>query len=210
MEGSLVAYKVFTNGSVLNASEINENLMRQSVMVFSNAAARTAAITSPVEGMLTWLEDVNRYESYSGTAWVQLVTPGAWVAYTPSTTGLTLGNGSIGAFYSRVGRMVTVRIRFVLGSTSSMGAFPNFSLPFTANASYVSGTAIVGLSRHFDTSADFVAYGRTRIAGPDSTDAVIDTVSGSRITIGYVNSTTPFTWAVNDTHEMQLTYEAAA
>jgi hypothetical protein len=70
MEGSLVAYKVFTNGSVLQASEINDNLMRQSVMVFSNAAARTAAITLPLEGMLTWLEDVNRYESYNGSAWV--------------------------------------------------------------------------------------------------------------------------------------------
>lgn len=65
-----MAYKVFTNGSVLQASEINDNLMRQSVMVFSNAAARTAAITSPLEGMLTWLEDVNRYESYNGSAWV--------------------------------------------------------------------------------------------------------------------------------------------
>jgi hypothetical protein len=65
-----MAYKVFTNGSVLNASEINENLMRQSVMVFSNAAARTAAITSPLEGMLTWLEDVNRFENYNGTGWV--------------------------------------------------------------------------------------------------------------------------------------------
>ncbi len=65
-----MAYKVFTNGSVLQASEINDNLMRQSVMVFSNSGARTAAITSPIEGMLTWLEDVNRYESYNGTAWV--------------------------------------------------------------------------------------------------------------------------------------------
>jgi len=65
-----VAYKVFTNGSVLQASEINDNLMRQSVMVFSNAAARSAAITVPLEGMLTWLEDVNRYENYTGAAWV--------------------------------------------------------------------------------------------------------------------------------------------
>jgi hypothetical protein len=65
-----MAYKVFTNGSVLNASEINDNLMRQSVMVFTNAAARTAAITSPVEGMLTWLEDVNRYETWNSSAWV--------------------------------------------------------------------------------------------------------------------------------------------
>jgi hypothetical protein len=70
MEGSLVAYKVFTNGSVLQASEINDNLMRQSVMVFTNAAARSAAITLPLEGMLTWLEDLNRYENYNGSAWV--------------------------------------------------------------------------------------------------------------------------------------------
>jgi len=72
MEGSLVAYKVFTNGSVLNASEINENLMNQSVMVFSNSTARAAALTAPVEGMLTWLQDTNKYENYNGTAWVAL------------------------------------------------------------------------------------------------------------------------------------------
>jgi hypothetical protein len=70
MEGSLVAYKVFTNGSVLQASEINDNLMQQSTAVFSNAAARTAAITSPVEGQLTYLEDTNQYASWDGSAWV--------------------------------------------------------------------------------------------------------------------------------------------
>jgi hypothetical protein len=70
MEGSLVAYKVFTNGSVLQASELNENLMQQAVATFSNAAARTAAITSPVEGQLTYLLDVNRYDHWNGTAWV--------------------------------------------------------------------------------------------------------------------------------------------
>jgi hypothetical protein len=75
MEGSLVAYKIFTNGSVLNASEINDNLMNQAVMVFSNSAARSAAITAPVEGMLTWLQDEDRYENYTGTAWAPLFSP---------------------------------------------------------------------------------------------------------------------------------------
>jgi hypothetical protein len=70
MEGSLVAYKVFTNGSTLQASELNENLMQQATAVFSNAAARTAAITSPVEGQLTYLEDVNLYHHWNGSAWV--------------------------------------------------------------------------------------------------------------------------------------------
>lgn len=65
-----MAFKVFTNGSTLQASEVNDNLMRQAVSTFSNAAARTAAITAPSEGMLTWLEDVNRYESYNGSSWV--------------------------------------------------------------------------------------------------------------------------------------------
>jgi hypothetical protein len=70
MEGSLVAYKVFTNGSVLNASEINDNLMNQSVMVFSNSTARSAALTSPLAGMVTFLEDTSAYESYDGAAWI--------------------------------------------------------------------------------------------------------------------------------------------
>ncbi len=65
-----MAYKVFTNGSVLNASEINENLMNQSVMVFSNSTARAAALTAPVEGMVTYLEDTAAYESYDSTNWI--------------------------------------------------------------------------------------------------------------------------------------------
>lgn len=69
MEGSLMAFKVFTNGSTLQASEVNDNLMRQAVSTFSNAAARTAAITAPSEGMLTYLEDVDRYEWWSGSSW---------------------------------------------------------------------------------------------------------------------------------------------
>jgi hypothetical protein len=80
MEGSLVAYKVFTNGSVLPASDVNTYLMDQSVMVFSSSATRAAALTAPVEGMLTWLEDVNRYEYRDGA--------GAWTALGKS--GLTL------------------------------------------------------------------------------------------------------------------------
>ena len=77
MEGSLVAYKVFTNGSVLNASEINEFLMNQSVITFSNSTARGSAITTPVEGMITYLEDTQTYESWDGAAWVAFGGGGA-------------------------------------------------------------------------------------------------------------------------------------
>jgi hypothetical protein len=76
MEGSLVAYKVFTNGSVLNASEVNDNLMNQAVITFTNSTARASAITSPIEGMLTYLADTDTYQFWNGTAWTNLVSPG--------------------------------------------------------------------------------------------------------------------------------------
>ena len=68
-----MAYKVFTNGSVLNASEVNENLMNQSVITFTSATARSSAITSPIEGMVTYLEDTNSYQTWNGSSWVGLV-----------------------------------------------------------------------------------------------------------------------------------------
>jgi hypothetical protein len=67
-----MAYKTFANGFPLPASDLNNFLMNQSVIVFADAAARTTAIPSPVEGMLTYLEDTNAYESWNGSAFVAL------------------------------------------------------------------------------------------------------------------------------------------
>lgn len=69
-----MAYKVFTNGSVLNASEVNDNLMNQAVITFTNSTARGSALTSPVQGMLTYLEDTDTYEYWDGAAWSPLVS----------------------------------------------------------------------------------------------------------------------------------------
>lgn len=63
-----MAYKVFSNGFALNASELNTYLMNQSVMVFADATARSSALT-PTEGMVTYLENTNALEFYNGTAW---------------------------------------------------------------------------------------------------------------------------------------------
>ena len=71
-----MAYKIFSNGDVLNASEINENLMNQSVIVFTNDAARSAAIPSPIEGMTTYIEATKRIQYYDGSAWTTLPSNG--------------------------------------------------------------------------------------------------------------------------------------
>jgi hypothetical protein len=67
-----MAYKTFANGFPLPASDLNNFLMNQSVIVFADAAARTTAIPSPVTGMLTYLVDTSAYESWNGSAFVAL------------------------------------------------------------------------------------------------------------------------------------------
>lgn len=64
--------KTFTAGDVLIAGDVNNFLMDQTVMVFANAAARTAAIPTPSKGMTTYRSDIDGIESFNGTAFVGL------------------------------------------------------------------------------------------------------------------------------------------
>lgn len=67
-----LGYKEFATGDVLTAAAANGYLASQVVMVFADAAARTAAITSPQEGMISYLKDTNATQYYSGSAWVNI------------------------------------------------------------------------------------------------------------------------------------------
>jgi len=61
-------FKLFQDGQVLLASEVNEYMMQQQIMVFADAAARDAAITSPSEGMFAFLKDTDTLTVYK-TSW---------------------------------------------------------------------------------------------------------------------------------------------
>ena len=61
-------FKVFQNGSVLLASEVQDYMMDQMIMVFADAAARDAAITSPSEGMFAFLKDDDKLTVFT-TNW---------------------------------------------------------------------------------------------------------------------------------------------
>jgi len=61
-------FKVFQDGNVLLASEVNTFMAQQMIMVFASAAARDAAITSPSEGMFAFLKDTDKLTVYK-TSW---------------------------------------------------------------------------------------------------------------------------------------------
>jgi hypothetical protein len=77
----------FSTGDILTASAANSYLASQVVMVFADAAARTSAISSPQEGMMSYLKDTNSVEYYSGSAWTAVSggTSGALTKITAQT-----------------------------------------------------------------------------------------------------------------------------
>ena len=64
--------KVWAADEVLTAEDLNDYLMDQAVVVFASVGARSAAVLSPVQGMLTYRTDGDVYEYYDGSAWVQI------------------------------------------------------------------------------------------------------------------------------------------
>jgi hypothetical protein len=62
--------KVFTPDEILTAEDVNSFLMDQTVMSFAGTAARGSAIPFPVEGMVTYLEDIDDLRTYNGSSWV--------------------------------------------------------------------------------------------------------------------------------------------
>jgi hypothetical protein len=64
--------KEFESFTRLDASDVNTYLMDQSVMTFAGTAARGSAITTPVEGMVTYLEDSDAFEYWDSAEWTSL------------------------------------------------------------------------------------------------------------------------------------------
>jgi hypothetical protein len=88
-----LGFKTFATGDILTAADANGYLMSQTVMVFADSAARSSAITSPQEGMITYLKDTNSTEYYSGSAWVAL-SAGSSGSYTQIATGTLSSTGA--------------------------------------------------------------------------------------------------------------------
>lgn len=68
-----LGYKIFTAGEVLTAANVNGYLM-QGVLVFADSSARSSAIATATEGMVSYLSDTNAIEYYDGSAWSGLDT----------------------------------------------------------------------------------------------------------------------------------------
>lgn len=89
------------------AQDLANAIAPRSVMRFASASARGATLAAPVEGMATWLQDVNRLDVYDGASWI---TPPQTL--TSTTSGLSVASGfSLNDFAAyREGRVIVVDV----------------------------------------------------------------------------------------------------
>ena len=130
---------------------------------------------------------------------------GTWTDFTPTFYGLTLGNGTVNfAQYVQIGKIVYVRLRTTLGSTSSVASQIAFNAPVSgsdANSTYN------GVSYINDASAN-VFMGTCQWY-----DGVIYPayylVSGTGVQAPNTGATAPMTWANTDWFQLFYWYKAA-
>jgi hypothetical protein len=127
-------FKVWTTGDLVNASDFNNYVQEQVVMVFDDSSARSSAISSPEEGMFAYLKDTNDLTYYNGSAWASYIGDGDITGVTITTAGTSGLSG---------------------GTTATSGAFSStLSIsPNDATSATVAGSDIVLIGDADDSNA---------------------------------------------------------
>jgi len=80
--------RTFIAGEKLTANQVNNFLQDQTVMRFANDAARTTAIPSPSEGMVTYLDSEKEMFLYDGADWNRVGNAKIYIQDTQPASGV--------------------------------------------------------------------------------------------------------------------------
>jgi len=202
-------FKTFADTNILNASDVNTYLMKQSVIVCTSSTRPS----SPNEGMSIYETDTDRFLIYSGTAWTLFLSVG-WIGWDPPTlsfggsgTDWSFGNSTFQSGYFRTGNTVIARMRIAWGSTAVFGTKQlgfNFPVPSAYTFAQLVGSGIAT-----DTLPTSTAYPLILIGGGARFDVLATLTNGTYAQGTGCTSTVPFTWASTDSVDFILVYEAA-
>lgn len=146
-----------------------------------------------IEGMLIYETNTDRTLTYDGTNWIILAEPS--VTWTPTLTGLTVGNGTWIASYHRSDGWIDLEANFTFGTTSAITGDLNLTLPI-ASANVTPDLFTVtfrddNVAQQFSGQADFNNSTTSVLLRPIN-------VAGTYAVGVAASATIPFTWTTND------------
>jgi hypothetical protein len=130
----------------------------------------------------------------------------ASTSFTPTWSGLTVGNATQVWKYQRVNKLVFVYGIITFGSTTSVTGVMNFTPPIAAVAP--SGNIYHGAVTIDDTGTGVIAGMILQTSATNFYPAYFNN-SVNYETISAMTSTAPFTWTTGDVIKVQFYYEAA-
>jgi hypothetical protein len=133
---------------------------------------------------------------------------GTYTTYTPTLSGVTLGNATVDARYTQIGKLVHYYGIITFGSTTTItGSNWEISLPVNTGGATVFPIPCGGAS-YYDASSGLLHWGETvRFFNATSLRLTIDLAAQTYTTS--LSSTLPFTWATSDQLAFNVTYQAA-
>jgi hypothetical protein len=147
--------------------------------------------------------------SPTGLKWA---APNSFTSYTPTWTNLTVGNGTVTAASATNGDEVSVVVKIVFGTTTSVSGYIKYSLPATAHSSLYLCQFAGG--QLLDSGAYYIEC-QTEIADSGANGGIVwNNINEGATAQNFpvrsnTSATLPWTWAVNDTIISAFTYRKA-
>jgi hypothetical protein len=158
-----LGFKDFVTGEVLTAADVDGYLM-QGIWVFANAAARTAAVTSPQEGNYSYLKDTNSTEYYTGSAWVAAgAAPASGLTLVSATSFSGVSNHSVNNCFTSTYLNYKILINYTSATGSGVSATMKFRASGTDTSANYKTCRISGNTSGSGVSADTDAAGTDEI-----------------------------------------------
>lgn len=131
---------------------------------------------------------------------------GAYTTFTPSWTGLTVGNATNLGRYLRIGNFVHVTQRLIFGSTTSISGNVISNFPFTGVGA--SGNINMGGITFLDTGIKGYS-GFVNLSDANGYNLLVNDASTLYLGNASMNATTPFIWGTGDEIFINYVFEAA-